>query len=424
MEKVNLPNFISAFLVFVLVTFSYGVMAQTDEVCSASEDGQYSFGEGDYKFNGNALAYDPKNAYWLMIFSKLVYEKEHRVVRVLTSSDKSVGGEFEKELVKPYGVNGNICRDQKENKRTQVTGLNAFTADNVKYIRGKSGQRFLANTQVLMASYTNANNGKDVILSFRGTQTLDQVGDLITDFSIALTNFNTNHLKMKKDRYRKLKEKARVHQGFKRAYNVVGDKIKKALSCTQGDDCIKFDKSKDRIWLTGHSLGGALAAYAGVALSNAGFNSNIKGIYTYGQPKVGNSAFAKLYKSNYGFDANRNFRFVNKNDPVPTMLQVGSISLKDGANKTKKKAKKLFKGKFKKVAETDLPLKYRFSPKSIYIRQGDLHSTKQKSSNDWKRDAHSSSSYIAAVKKNINMTDEAIGKLFSSNEDESAQDSD
>lgn len=40
-----------------------------------------------------------------------------------------------------------------------------------------------------------------------------------------------------------------------------------------------------KIYITGHSLGGALALFAAVELS---LNYTVTAVYTYGQPRVGN----------------------------------------------------------------------------------------------------------------------------------------
>jgi triacylglycerol lipase len=70
------------------------------------------------------------------------------------------------------------------------------------------------------------------------------------------------------------------------------------------------------LWLTGHSLGGALAVLAGAAFSmwsDAPIRS-VNGIYTFGQPRVG------LYKFCGNYDhllSRKTFRFVNNQDLVP-----------------------------------------------------------------------------------------------------------
>lgn len=70
------------------------------------------------------------------------------------------------------------------------------------------------------------------------------------------------------------------------------------------------------IWITGHSLGGALAE---LCAARASFDSAmghvpIQGVYTFGQPRVGDDAFASLLNHALG---SRIYRFVNDRDIVP-----------------------------------------------------------------------------------------------------------
>jgi len=72
------------------------------------------------------------------------------------------------------------------------------------------------------------------------------------------------------------------------------------------------------IWLSGHSLGGALAALASLRLSHycrsKGYGNVIGGIHTFGQPRVGDPACAAALEQ--AFPA-RYFRSVNNRDVVP-----------------------------------------------------------------------------------------------------------
>ena len=65
-----------------------------------------------------------------------------------------------------------------------------------------------------------------------------------------------------------------------------------------------------KVWITGHSLGGALATLAAAWCHEW---ADVRGVYTYGQPLVGNKRFASLFN-----DAllDRFHRFVNNRDIV------------------------------------------------------------------------------------------------------------
>ncbi|PSC72141.1 alpha beta-hydrolase [Micractinium conductrix] len=73
-----------------------------------------------------------------------------------------------------------------------------------------------------------------------------------------------------------------------------------------------------RIWVTGHSLGGALAVLASQQLSRAHPASKIT-CYTFGCPRVGNKAFASLFDETIP-DA---FAIVNATDPVTIIPKIG-----------------------------------------------------------------------------------------------------
>jgi len=68
----------------------------------------------------------------------------------------------------------------------------------------------------------------------------------------------------------------------------------------------------ETLWITGHSLGGALAVLAAENLSAQGVE--IQGVYTYGQPRVGDSKFAKNFDLRM---KNKTYRFVYDEDVVP-----------------------------------------------------------------------------------------------------------
>jgi len=148
---------------------------------------------------------------------------------------------------------------------------------------GKSTQAFIAG------------NDKMIVVVFRGTQE-------IRDF------FKDAKLKLKDDVVGK------VHRGFRTSLNEVWD------NNTKDQDMHQFIKqcrdNNQLIWFCGHSLGAALATLAAAEYGLGGNGSDadaVKGIYTIGQPRIGNRAFAK------GFDAvlaDKCFRIVNNNDPV------------------------------------------------------------------------------------------------------------
>lgn len=79
-------------------------------------------------------------------------------------------------------------------------------------------------------------------------------------------------------------QKCLVHSGFLLAYNSIAGDLKSLLD----------RKSKAhpnyKITVTGHSLGGALGQLAYADFK--GMKYDVRAAYTYGQPRVGNPAFA------------------------------------------------------------------------------------------------------------------------------------
>lgn len=155
-----------------------------------------------------------------------------------------------------------------------------------RYLKRKWGMdsfRFLnaLDTQAFVAS-----NEEAIFIAFRGTEYAN-FQDWIVD------------LKVKRVRH----PWGSVHTGFKEALDLVWDFVLEALE--------EFAAPHKTIWLTGHSLGGALATLATDRLLQADIEPH--GLYTFGQPRVGNKTYAKKFNQLF---RHRTFRFANNNDIV------------------------------------------------------------------------------------------------------------
>lgn len=115
-----------------------------------------------------------------------------------------------------------------------------------------------------------------IVLSFRGTE--DELDDWLTDARISKVGG--------------------IHRGFKQALDRVWPRVMKAV--------VKAHRGQ-QVYITGHSLGGALATLASMRLS-----SPIT--YTFGSPRVFSLAMARKYDK-----AKVNYRLVNKLDFVPRL---------------------------------------------------------------------------------------------------------
>lgn len=136
------------------------------------------------------------------------------------------------------------------------------------------------HTQAFVAS-----DAANVVLAFRGTSAPQ---DFVVDIRARLVD----------------RPLASVHAGFGAAiesvWPQVGTEVRKQWS---------VDKT---LWITGHSLGAALAVLAGTMMPN---DLPVFQIATFGQPRVGDREFATTFRSR----RIRLYRFVNNNDIVPTV---------------------------------------------------------------------------------------------------------
>lgn len=108
------------------------------------------------------------------------------------------------------------------------------------------------------------------ILSFRGTMTAK---DLIADFDISQTQFKGSFYS-KKD--------VLVHQGF---YNI-WETHKQGLK-----DILDKVENNSTVYITGHSLGSALAAYTALDYSKCTNKALNLSLYVFAPPRVGNQYF-------------------------------------------------------------------------------------------------------------------------------------
>ena len=97
--------------------------------------------------------------------------------------------------------------------------------------------------------------------------------------------------------------KGTVHNGFKTALDSVWDQILLALGPPQAQ--------QKEIWVTGHSLGAALAQLAALRLHEAGYR--VRNVYTFGTPRIGDQDFVDHYDRQLG---NKSFPHINVSDVV------------------------------------------------------------------------------------------------------------
>jgi triacylglycerol lipase len=121
----------------------------------------------------------------------------------------------------------------------------------------------------------------EIILAFRGTEP-DEFSDIKADLNALPDRANNGH--------------GLVHNGFQEEVNKVWDEVMKVLN----------KELKDRrLYICGHSLGGAMATIATSRLTG-----RVTCLYTYGSPRAGTKSFVKSFNTPH-------YRHVNNNDIVP-----------------------------------------------------------------------------------------------------------
>ncbi|RHY19233.1 hypothetical protein DYB25_007232 [Aphanomyces astaci] len=95
-----------------------------------------------------------------------------------------------------------------------------------------------------------------------------------------------------------------VHEGFWVAYQTVAGRVLAAIECLHS-------QSPRPVYVTGHSLGGALAILCSLDVALK-WGSHQVTCTTFGCPRVGGNAFKKLYNAHVP----ATFRFVNSRDPI------------------------------------------------------------------------------------------------------------
>ena len=164
--------------------------------------------------------------------------------------------------------------------------------------------RVITNTETGTECFVAATK-EFIVISFRGTEL--SFKDWMTDFQFLHTDGPLGE----------------GHSGFIKAYRSVADELEEAIKYCRyrtkkripngyGEMKDLFNKQHPQsIWLTGHSLGGALASVA--AAHRVERCLPVDGVYTFGSPRVFEWDTAIKYDQSAG---DRTFRFVNNVDIV------------------------------------------------------------------------------------------------------------
>lgn len=141
---------------------------------------------------------------------------------------------------------------------------------------------------------------KAIVVSFRGSQSID---NWLTNFDFGLVPTD-------------LCSRCTAHAGFWRSWTDARDAVIPAVKAT----AVAYPSYQ--IAATGHSLGGAVAAFAAAQLRNQGMSV---ALYTFGSPRVGGTVLSSYISAQKG----GNYRVTHWNDPVPRLplLTLGYVHI-------------------------------------------------------------------------------------------------
>jgi Lipase (class 3) len=150
-----------------------------------------------------------------------------------------------------------------------------------------------------------ATEGNSIYLAFRGTS---NVADSLSDALAIQVPYNL------------VPNGGKVSGGFLLDYEGTDSNPRESEILSKLDDLI-MTGNYDNLYITGHSLGAALAAIAFPDLSQNTSVSNVF-MYSFAGPAVGDSDFVSTYEAEYGPDR-VSWRVVNVNDLVPKLPPLG-----------------------------------------------------------------------------------------------------
>ena len=142
----------------------------------------------------------------------------------------------------------------------------------------------------------------NLIIAFKGSSAPE---DFLQDAKFAMSLFNRADIDHD--------PVVKVHTGFLEDFNAIKHAVIGQVRAYTGSRLVPG------VFITGHSLGGALAILCALECWRQALP--VSAVYTFGQPRVGNAAFAGLFDRtrtiNGGVLRDLTFRVVNQNDIVP-----------------------------------------------------------------------------------------------------------
>jgi len=236
-------------------------------------------------------AYSDRTAWVMSVLSEIVYLRFNPLFAAVEDGQSP-------EYIKEYFVK-RVAGMIDENRASLLKGLIELVAyDNVaekKLLESQLKEFDFKIVKTFSHMGTQAmliENEEYLVLAFRGTET-DSLSDIKSD---ARANI------------RKCETQGMIHSGFYDAYQAVRKEIEEILLSEQ---CVN-----KALYITGHSLGGAVATVATKFIHHKG---GLAACYTFGSPRVGNDDWINNIKTPI-------HRLVNAADCV-TMLPPGDVTV-------------------------------------------------------------------------------------------------
>ncbi|MDR5884774.1 lipase family protein [Vreelandella janggokensis] len=219
-------------------------------------------------------AYSDRTAWLMACFAELAYMKFNPPI-ITENMSRKVGSRLLVGRKNDRLLKGAIqlavkkfAYDHEEEKRLLEEQLELLDAELVTTFNANGSQAILIKTNDF------------VVLSFRGTEPLE-LKDIKADAHAILTRCVTE---------------GKVHTGFHKAYNSIEKDVNQALE----------EFTELPLFITGHSLGGALATIAAKRVTHVGGNA---ACYTFGAPRVSDDHWLMTMKTPI-------YRVVNSSDGV------------------------------------------------------------------------------------------------------------
>lgn len=178
------------------------------------------------------------------------------------------------------------------------------------------------NTEGRLYVFSHRYRAQEIVfLAFPGTETIK---DAKLDLRVTRVPFGGSNpaefAAQARDLAHKSGDKPLVHQGFNDYVQKVlfSEPLEKLGGITVGEAAAQELQENPRktLYLTGHSLGGAVATLTAARLADLGVAPEQLKVITFGAPAVGNEAFARAYEHKFSLT-----RVVMAGDPVNTILQ-------------------------------------------------------------------------------------------------------